>query len=126
MKRLLISFALLITAIMPSLVIVPAAHAFDLFPACKNTQSSVCPTDTNENVLFGPHGVLTTAVNILSIIAGLVAVFVIMIAGVKMITSAGDPTSISSAKKAILYAVISLVVVASAQLIVRFIINKVG
>lgn len=63
-------------------------------------------------------------VGILSFIVGIVAVIMIIIGGLKYITSAGDANSISSAKNTILYAIIGLVIVALAQVIVRFVLNK--
>lgn len=65
-------------------------------------------------------------VNILSLIVGVIAVIMIIIGGLKYITSGGDANSVSSAKNTILYAIIGLVIVALAQVIVRFVLNKVA
>jgi hypothetical protein len=66
-----------------------------------------------------------TIINLLSLIVGVVAVIMIIIGGLKYITSAGDSNNVSSAKNTILYAIIGLVVVALAQVIVRFVLDKV-
>ncbi|MBA3758548.1 hypothetical protein H0X10_02860 [Candidatus Saccharibacteria bacterium] len=63
-------------------------------------------------------------VNTLSLIVGVVAVIMIIIGGLKYITSSGDSNNVSSAKNTILYAVIGLVIVALAQVIVRFVLDK--
>ncbi|MEI7683326.1 MAG: hypothetical protein WCJ24_03450 [Candidatus Saccharibacteria bacterium] len=67
---------------------------------------------------------LRTALTILSFIAGLAAVVMIIISGIKFITSQGDPANIASARNTILYAIVGLVVVAISQIIVRFVITK--
>ena len=48
----------------------------------------------------------------------------IIVGGFRYITSGGNDTSVTSAKNTILYAIIGLVVVALAQLIVRFTLSK--
>ncbi len=68
----------------------------------------------------GVERVIGLAINILTFIVGVVAVITIIVAGLKYITSVGDSNSVNSAKNTILYAVIGLVVVALAQVIVRF------
>ncbi len=65
-------------------------------------------------------------INTLSVVIGVVSVIMIMIGGFKYITSNGDSNSIQSAKNTILYAIIGLVIVAVAQLIVVFVLGRVG
>ena len=67
-----------------------------------------------------------TAIDIFSIFVGVAAVIMIIIGGFKYIISSGDSNSVNSAKNTILYAVIGLVIVAMAQIIVRFVIDRVG
>src|SRR4051812_11673489 len=70
------------------------------------------------------NNIVHTTVNLLSFIVGIVAVIMIMIGGFRYITSGGNDTSVTAAKNTILYAVIGLVVVALAQIIVRFTLSK--
>lgn len=63
-------------------------------------------------------------VNLLSVIVGIVAVIMIVIAGFKYITSAGDSSSIASAKNTLIYAIVGLVIVAMSQFIVQFVLRK--
>jgi hypothetical protein len=65
-----------------------------------------------------------TIVDILSVVVGIVAVFMIIIGGFRFITSGGDSARVTSAKNAIMYAIVGLIVVALAQFIVRFILSK--
>lgn len=67
---------------------------------------------------------LTNVINIFSLVVGIVAVIMIIVGGFKYITSGGKNDSVGSAKNTILYAVIGLVVVALAQIIVRFVLSK--
>jgi len=68
--------------------------------------------------------VVTAVVNTLSVIVGITAVIMIIIGGFKYVTSTGDANNVSSAKNTILYAIVGLVVVALAQIIVRFVLHK--
>ena len=60
------------------------------------------------------------------IVAGVVAIIVIIIGGIRYSTSAGDSSQIQSAKNTIMYAVIGLVVVIAAAAISDFVIKNVA
>ncbi|PID32355.1 hypothetical protein CR970_01130 [Candidatus Saccharibacteria bacterium] len=66
---------------------------------------------------------IKTVINIFSLIIGVIAVIMIIVGGFKYITSNGDSGNVTSAKNTILYAIIGLVIVALAQVIVRFVLN---
>jgi len=68
--------------------------------------------------------IVTQVINILSLAVGVVAVVMIIIGGLRYITSGGDSGNVTGAKNTILYAVVGLVVVALAQVIVRFVVNR--
>ncbi len=70
------------------------------------------------------NNMISTIINIFSVIVGVIAVIMIIIGGLKYITSSGDSNNITSAKNTILYAIIGLVVVALAQFIVKFVLSK--
>ena len=82
-----------------------------------NAQTPKQATDTFNNLL-------STALNILSVVAGIVAVVMIIFGGFRYITSAGSDEKVKSAKKSLLYAVIGLAIVALAQVIVQFVLSK--
>lgn len=67
---------------------------------------------------------LTTAIQTISVIVGIVAVIMLVYGGFKYITAGGDSNNIQSAKSTILYAIIGLLVVALAQFIVQFVLDK--
>ena len=68
---------------------------------------------------------ITVIINILSVVIGVAAVIMIMVSGFRYITSGGDSNAVAGAKNGIIYAVIGLVVVALAQAIVKFVLQKV-
>ena len=59
------------------------------------------------------------------ILVGTVCVGMIIFGGVKYATSAGDPSKATSAKNTLTYAIIGLIVAASAWAIVKYVMDKV-
>lgn len=78
---------------------------------------------TNETGTTLPE-IMTNIINIVSWIVGIVAVLMIIYGGFKYLTSGGNDANVTSAKNTILYAIIGLVIVALAQIIVRFVISR--
>lgn len=66
---------------------------------------------------------LSTLLNLLSILAGIIAVVMVMIGGIRFMTSQGDPGKVSSAKSAVIFAIIGVVVVAVSQTLVMFVLD---
>lgn len=67
--------------------------------------------------------ILKAVLNILSVIAGVAGIIMVIISGMRFITSSGDPQSVSGAKKTLIYAMVGLVVVAVSQLLVHFVLH---
>ena len=67
---------------------------------------------------------LHNIINVFSLLIGVIAVIMLMVGGFKYIMSGGDTNNINSAKSTIIYALIGLVVVALAQVLVQFVLNK--
>ena len=88
--------------------------------------TGTCDQGTIDEAQETVSSLLTTVINIFSLIVGVVSVIMIIIGGLKYITSGGDSGNVTGAKNTILYAIIGLVVVALAQIIVRFVLAKVG
>lgn len=72
----------------------------------------------------GVNKLITDIVNIFSVIVGIVSVIMIIYGGFRYVTSGGDSGNVSNAKNTIIYAIIGLVVVALAQFIVQFVLDK--
>lgn len=70
------------------------------------------------------NGIIATAIRIFQVVVGLISVIFIIMGGLKYITSGGDATSVGSAKNTILYAMVGIVVVALAEIIVQFVLNR--
>lgn len=111
------------------LLFTPQALALDIIgdECTKAGNPDLCAdksTGTSGNPLLGADGIITTAIRLLSILVGVAAVVAIIISGIKFMTSAGDASSASSARRALLYAVIALATAVSAQGIVTFVLSK--
>lgn len=68
--------------------------------------------------------IIKTIVDIFSIIVGAVSVIMIIVGGLRYITSSGDSANVQAAKNTILYAVVGLVIVIFAQTIVKFVVDR--
>lgn len=79
------------------------------------------PDDAEDRV----NEIIELVINIFSLIVGVISVVMIILGGLKYITSGGDTNNVTGAKNTILYAIIGLVVVALAQFIVRFVLGRV-
>ena len=64
-------------------------------------------------------------INVFLYIGGLVAVVMVIVAGIQMTTSAGDPSAVKKAKSTILWSVVGLVVMILAYAVVNFVIFRV-
>ena len=83
---------------------------------------NACSSDSNGSSSI--NKIITNVLNILSYIVGIAAVFVLIISGIRMIASGGDSNSFNSAKNGILYAIIGLVIVATSQIIVQYVLKN--
>jgi hypothetical protein len=111
------------------LAIVPAYAQFDpIDRACENASSSpICQeVSSSQDPLTGPDGIVLTVANIIALVSGAIAVIILIIAGLQMITSQGDSGKVKSARDAIIFTSIGLIVIVLARSIVVFIINRVG
>ena len=78
------------------------------------------------NPLYGPNGIITRIASALSLIIGVIAILIIIIAGIKMTISSGDSGKVKAARDQIIYAAVGLIVAVLAQGIVRFVLNRIG
>jgi len=65
-----------------------------------------------------------TVINVITVLAGIVTVVMVIIAGIKFATSGGDSNKVTSARNSLMYALVGLVVVVLAQVIVKFVLTK--
>ena len=71
--------------------------------------------------LQGLEGVFQNLVSVVLGFAGIALFLMLVVGGYKYITSGGDPKSVESAKNTLTYAIVGIVLLASAYLILRFI-----
>jgi hypothetical protein len=100
-------------------------------PVCNTdsvVQSEICDDVIidDSNPIVGPEGLLTRAVNILSIVIGIVATIVLIWSGLRYVMSQGDSGKITTARSQIIYAVVGIIIAALAQAIVHFVLKRTG
>lgn len=96
------------------------AAACDAVPGSPKAQVLEGSKQTGETCTdVGVNNIVNTIVSILSYVVGVVAIIVVLLAGFKYITAAGDSGKITSAKNTLVYAIIGLVIAALAQVIVN-------
>jgi hypothetical protein len=124
-KALALSFGVLAITALALVAYHPTASA--LFNASKDTacQAIGASSCAGGNGAGAVNHAVATAVTILSYIAGVAAVIMVIVGGIRYITSGGDSNNISSAKNTVIYALIGLVVALLARTIVAFVFKRV-
>lgn len=101
---------------------VTASSIWDgLLRGAELTDPDASPVNAEDQI----NALITAVINIFSLVVGVISVIMIIIGGLKYITSGGDSGNVTNAKNTILYAIIGLVIVALAQVIVRFVIERI-
>lgn len=129
MKYILKIFA--VAVLMVTVATVPAFAAdwnpFGNRQLCQGdaAQSAVCRdrNSATSNPLTGNDGFIFDIINILSLFAGIAAIIIIIIAALRMITSSGNSDSVAGSRRAIVYALVGLVVIVLARVIIGFVIT---
>lgn len=86
----------------------------------KNPSGSDCTVDDQTTL----SETIQNGINLVSIIVGIISVIVLIVGGLNFITSGGDSAKVTSARNTILYAIVGLILVAFAQIIVKFVITE--
>jgi len=92
-------------------------------PNNKADSSAICNAG-NKNPLSGPDGAIADITNIVSYVAGGIAVIVVIVGSLRYITSGGDPGAVKKAKDSVLYALIGIAVIVLARIIILFVVTK--
>lgn len=124
-RRLVLSFTVLFIAVAPASPLFAVDVTSD---ACKDiTTSAVCAdaqAGKSTNPLFGADGILTTATRLLSFVVGIIAVIVLIVAGIRFAINGGNPQEITKARNTIIYACVGIILAVLSQAIVIFILEK--
>jgi len=111
-------------------------HAADPFnTACNNPQVKSLPEDkkpaacredgTKDPLSGGKEGLFYRIAQVISVLAGAIAVIMIIIGGINMMTSGGDSQKFSNGRNTLIFAAVGLIIVVLAQALITFVINKV-
>lgn len=134
-KKLILLVSPILFGITLCFAVIPKAGAVDVFnDICTNTNgnqvqnSTVCKSKNlnGKNPLFGPEGVITRAISIVSIIVGVVAIIMIIVGGLRLITSGSNPQDVTKARETIIYAIAGVMIAGIAQAIVQFFLKRIN
>jgi hypothetical protein len=125
MKRIIILTLMIFGLISP--VLLPATPTYAACPGGSRGEvltgigatDAECDTKGDSQV----QKTLRTVVNLLGLIAGIVAVIMVILSGFKYITSGGDSSKVASAKSSLIYALVGVAIVALSQFLVHFVIT---
>lgn len=119
--HIIASFMLMLGLV--AFVAVPAGAApVDVFKNCPNNGGNATVCGNNGDKLFD---IIKNVINVMLYAAGIIAVIMIIIGGINYAISSGDNAKVTSAKNAILYAVVGLIIAALAYAIVNFVIANI-
>lgn len=121
MKNIKRSIIALITALVIAVGFVsPVTFAVDPGQQITNGVNAAGGSNNNKSLT----GSLSTIVNVLLFILGAIAVIMVVVGGIRYVTSDGDPGKAKSARDTILYAIVGIVVALLAYAIVNFVIKS--
>lgn len=126
-KTLLVSTMMMLGLVAVPALAGPAAYATSHGAPAANNKTSACNGVTQiggggcNNNQF--NNFIKDIINILLFLIGAIAVVMIIIGGLRYVTSGGDQGAITGAKNTILYAVIGLVIAVMAFAIVNFVLG---
>ncbi|HEV2402939.1 MAG TPA: hypothetical protein VGS08_01940 [Candidatus Saccharimonadales bacterium] len=89
------------------------------------TSSVVCNTPASSNPVAGPNGIIVKVTRIVAVFGGAIAVIMMIVGGIMYVLSAGDANKVNTAKDTILYAAVGLLIIALAQAIVVFVVDRI-
>jgi hypothetical protein len=89
--------------------------------ACQDAKNQT--GDPKSDPLTGRDSLLMKVTNIVAVIAGIAAVIIIILAGMRMVTSGGSSEDIAGARRSLIYAIVGLVVIALARVIIGLVLG---
>ena len=107
-------------AVLVSCVLNSSVSALGVIDGVNAAHGTGTPT-----ALFGSNGIVTTITNTLLFIAGGLAVIMIIIGGLRYVTSGGNSANVTAAKNTVLYAIVGLIIAFLAFAAVNFILGSV-
>jgi hypothetical protein len=131
-----LSIALVVAAFTPILLMSQTSYAVninksnskvDSICAQAGAASSAYCQDTKSatNQVYGKHGAIVITSYIIASVAGVAAIIVIVIGGIRFMVSGGDPSSVASARNSIIYALVGLILIAASETIFVYVLDKI-
>ena len=106
---------------------IDAANPYQSVPCSKAPNSAVCKDkDQTDNPISGPHGILVKITRIIAYIAGIAAIIMLIVGGIKYIFSGGDPAKVESAKSTIVDSLIGIAIIVLGSSLIVYVIVKVS
>ncbi|MEI6237335.1 MAG: hypothetical protein WCP03_01910 [Candidatus Saccharibacteria bacterium] len=88
---------------------------------CKGIEATGGDCNSGEDEI---NKLVAAIINVFSWVVGVVAVLMVIYGGFEFVTSGGDSAKSAKGRNTIFYALIGLVIVALAQVLVKFVLNK--
>ncbi len=130
-RNITIIIAAAILAMVGSIGMAASVSADDAVDAQNQTRcgsdislSTTAGTDCTVTGSSNIESLIKTIINVFSAIVGSISVIMIIIGGFRYITSGGSSEGVGGAKNTILYAIVGLIIVAFAQIIVQFVLQR--
>ena len=132
-KTFLITILSSLSLLAPAVLSPALVHAAPSISGGLNCGSSLKFTDSTSgcsnpgsDATTRINNIITLIINIFSVVVGIIAVIMIIVGGIRFILSGGDSTATGNARNTVLYAVVGLIVVALAQILVRYVLARVN
>lgn len=101
-----------------------AAGTCDTNAGLGGAVSSDCSQGQNTPTnLFGDGGIVTTVINTMLFIVGILSVIMIIYAGIRYTTAHGDKSQVEGAKSTLMYAIVGLIVSIIAYAVVNWVVS---
>lgn len=127
--RKLIMVALVFGCLAAPVALTASASAVDIFPPCngKAADTVVCKdVDAQSKSTQNPIvKIIKAGITVISYVVGVAAIIGILASAIRFITANGDSSSVASARSGLAYSLIGVAVVALAQTIVIFVLDRI-
>jgi len=116
--------SLVVAVVLPASPVLAATNPFGSVDCTKAPDSAVCQPTTGDPI-SGSNGVLHKVTLLIAVLAGAAAIIVMILAGIRYITSNGDAEQVAKAKRTIILAAAGLVIIVAGQAIINIVLSRV-
>lgn len=76
------------------------------------------------NPIFGEGAIMRQVINVTILFVAIASVIMVIVGGMRLTMSGGDPQTVAASRKTIIYALVGLAVAVSAQVLVALVLNR--